>query len=179
MAIPACSRFPSNSSALVVAEAMGDESYQVKQDEAVAVQGRPHSGSDARAPELRMSCACAGAGCESALRRLPLPAKLPPTSGAALAAAMDESAPVDAGHSPLDGSSLRLSRRWCAARHDGRGRSPEAGQHAARVAAARRCCRRARKRRPSRKNQTVAANSAEEKRGVFSKIGAFFASIFH
>ena len=35
------------------------------------------------------------------------------------------------------------------------------------------------KKKAEPKPQTVAANSGDEKRGVFSKIGAFFASIFH
>jgi len=34
------------------------------------------------------------------------------------------------------------------------------------------------KKKPQPKIQTVASNSGEEKRGVFSKLGAFFASIF-
>ena len=29
------------------------------------------------------------------------------------------------------------------------------------------------------RNQTTASNTAEDKRGVFGKLGAFFASIFH
>ncbi len=53
---------PTNSSALVVAEAMGDESYQVKQDEAVLFKGGHIQG----ATRTHQSCGCpapaAGAG---------------------------------------------------------------------------------------------------------------------
>ena len=163
---------PTNSSALLVSEAMGDESYQVKQDEAVLFKGGHIQG----ATRNRQSCGCPAAAPVQVAHMppgIPTPKPLPPTSGAALAAAMDESAPslpdshlaVDApfvfhgngvppdmtevvAHLKLDNSQIVPLQPVVA----------PPGKH---------------------KGETVASAQSEQKRGVFSKISAFFASIFH
>lgn len=167
---------PSNSSSLVVAEAMGDASYQVKQDEAVLFKGGRIQGATA----AHQSCGCPAPAPVQVAKGTPpptVPAKLPPTSGAALAAALDESAPVmtdthlsmeapfvfHGGDVPPDMTAvvahLKLEHTQLVSLQPvvlppGKNKSEP-------------------------KTQTVASNSAQEKRGVFSKIGAFFASIFH
>lgn len=169
---------PENGSALLVAEAMGDESYQVKQDESVVFKGGHIQG----AVRSHQSCGCPTPPPVQVARAAPpettVPKKPPPTSGAALAAAMDESAPempenhllVDApfvfsgAGIPPDMTSvvahLKLDSSQVVALQ------PQVlppGKH---------------KKSETKQPQTVAANQPSEKPGVFSKLGAFFASIF-
>ncbi len=167
---------PSNSSAMIVAEAMGDESYQVKQDEAVVFRGGRIQG----ATRAHQSCGCPAPAPVQVAKAPPtpaIPAKLPPTSGAALAAALDESAPVlSDAHLAMDApfvfhgtdvppdmtalvSHLKLEHTHLVSLQ------PTVLPPG--------------KKKAEPKKQTVAANSAEDKGGMFSKIGAFFASIFH
>jgi hypothetical protein len=167
---------PSNSSAVVVAEAMGDASYQVKQDEAVLFKGGHIQG----ATRARQSCGCPAPAPVQVAKVAPpppVPAKLPPTSGAALAAAMDESAPVT-----LD-THLSMEAPFV---FNGEGIPPDMTAVVAHLkldnthlVSLQPTVLPPGKKKAEPKTQTVATNSGEEKRGVFSKIGAFFASIFH
>jgi hypothetical protein len=168
---------PSNSSAVVVAEAMGDESYQVKQDEAVLFKGGHIQG----ATRARQSCGCPAPAPVQVAKVVPpppaVPAKLPPTSGAALAAALDESAPV------MTDTHLSMEAPFV---FNGEGVPPDMTAVVAHLkldnthlVSLQPTVLPPGKKKAEPKTQTTAANSAEEKRGVFSKIGAFFASIFH
>ncbi len=168
---------PFNSSALVVAEAMGDESYQVKQDEAVLFKG----GHIQEATRARQSCGCPAPAPVQVAKVVPLPpaipAKLPPTSGAALAAAMDESAPV------MPDTHLSMDAPFV---FNGAGVPPDMTALVAHLkldnthlVALQPTVLPPGKNKAEPRTQTVASHSAQEKRGVFSKIGAFFASIFH
>lgn len=168
---------PSNSSSLVVAEAMGDESYQVKQDEAVLFK----SGHIQGATRARQSCGCPAPAPVQVAKVTPpppaAPTKLPPTSGAAMAAAMDESAPV------MPDTHLSMEAPFV---FSGAGVPPDMTAVVAhlkldstQLVSLQPTVLPPGKKKSEPKSQTVASNSAEEKRGVFSKIGAFFASIFH
>ena len=169
---------PTNSSALVVAEAMGDESYQVKQDEAVLFKGGHIQG----ATRTHQSCGCPAPPPVQVARTAPpvapAPKPLPPTSGAALAAAMDESAPV------MPQAHLSMEAPFV---FSGEGVPPDMTAVVAHlklestqlVSLQPVVLPPGKQKKIEPKTQTVAANSADEKRGVFSKIGAFFASIFH
>ena len=168
----------SNNSALVVAEAMGDESYQVKQDEAVVFKGGHIQG----ATRAHQSCGCPAPVPVQVAKVAPppaVPAKLPPTSGAALAAVLDESAPA------LLDTHLSMEAPFV---FNGAGIPPDMTAVVAhlklentQLVSLQPTVLPPGKRKAESKPQPqmVAANSAQEKRGVFSKIGAFFASIFH
>ncbi len=169
---------PMNGSALVVSEAMGDESYQVKQDEAVLFKGGHIQG----ATRTRQSCGCPAPAPVEVARVVPpitpVSKPLPPTSGAALAAAMDESAPV------MPEAHLSVEAPFV---FSGEGVPPDMTAVVAHlklddaqvVPLQPVVLPPGKTRKVETKSQTVAVNSADEKRGVFSKIGAFFASIFH
>ncbi len=166
---------PSNSSAVIVAEAMSDESYQVKQDEAVLFKGGHIQG----ATRARQSCGCPApvpVQVAKAPPPPPAPAKLPPTSGAALAAAMDESAPA------MPDTHLSMEAPFV---FSGAGVPPDMTAIVAhlkldntQLVSLQPTVLPPGKKKAEPKTQTVASNSAAEKGGVFSKIGAFFASIF-
>ena len=174
---------PSNSSALVVAEAMGDESYQVKQDEAVLFKGGHIQG----ASRAHQSCGCPAPAPVQVAKvapppPAPAPTKPPPTSGAALAEAMDESAPATPDTHLVVEAPFVFS---------GGGVPPDMTGVVAhlkldntQLVALQPTVLPPGKKKSEPKVQTVAAKSSsgasgEEKRGFFSKIGAFFASIFH
>jgi len=174
----------SNGSALEVSEVMGDDSYQVKQDEAVLFKGGHIQGS----VRTHQSCGCPApppvqvAHVETSPPAAPKPApKPPPTSGAALAAAMDEAPPTIAeAHLTVDApfvfhgadvppdmteivAHLKMENdqvMWL---------QPVVlppGKH--------------QKPKPAAQQTTVvASNQTNSKRGFFGAIGAFFASIFH
>ena len=166
----------SNSSALVIAEAMGDESYQVKQDEAVLFKGGHIQG----ATRSRQSCGCPAPAPVQVAKVTPappaVPAKLPPTSGAALAAALDESAPV------MPDSHLSMDAPFVF--HGGDVPPDMTGVVAhlkleqTHLVSLQPTVLPPGKKKAEPKPQTVAANSSENKGGLFSKIGTFFASIF-
>jgi len=173
---------PSNGSALEVSEAMGDESYQVKHDEAVLFKGGHVHG----AVRTYQSCGCPVAEPVQVAHVTPSPAptpkpvKPPPTSGAALAAAMDESPPsISQAHLLVDapfvfhGTDVPPDMTEIVAHlklENGQIMSlqpevlPPGKQQ---------------KTKPAAQQQTLAANEGNRKRGFFSSIGAFFASIFH
>jgi hypothetical protein len=172
---------PTNSSALIVAEAMGDQSYQVKQDEAVLFKGGHIQG----ATQSRQTCGCPAPPPVQVARTMPppaaapaVPAKLPPTSGAALAAAMDESAPV------MPEAHLSMEAPFV---FTGEGVPPDMTAVVAHlklestqlVSLQPVVLPPGKQKKVEAKTQTVVADSGEEKHGVFSKLGAFFASIFH
>jgi hypothetical protein len=172
---------PMNSSALEVSEAMGDASYQVKQDEAVLFKGGHIQG----AIRTHQTCGCPAPSPTQVARANPppaaapaVPAKLPPTSGAALAAAMDESAPV------MPQSHLLMEAPFV---FTGEGVPPDMTAVVAHlkldttelISLQPVVLPPGKQKKAEAKNQTVAANTAEEKRGVLGKLGAFFASIFH
>ena len=171
---------PMNSSALIVADSMGDGSYQVKEDEAVLFKGGHVQG----ATRTHQSCGCPAPAPVQVARVAPpaaapaLAAKLPPTSGAALAAAMDESAPV------MPDSHLSMDAPFV---FSGGGVPPDMTAVVAHlrlestqlVALQPVVLPPGKRRKVEPKTQTVAANTSEEKPGMFGKIGAFFASIFH
>ncbi len=172
---------PMNDSALIVSEAMGDGSYQVKENEAVLFKGGHVQG----ATRTRQSCGCPAPAPVQVARVAPppvaapaVPAKLPPTSGAALAAAMDESAPV------MPDAHLSMDAPFV---FSGAGVPPDMTAVVAHlkventhlIALQPVVLPPGKHKNVETKNQTVAANSGEEKPGVFGKIGAFFASIFH
>ena len=164
---------PMNGSALLVSEAMGDESYQVKQDEAVLFKGGHIQG----ATRNSQSCGCPAPVpvqvAHTPPPEIPAPKPLPPTSGAALAAAMDESAPN------LPDSHLAVDAPFV---FHGNGVPPDMTEIVAHL-----------KLDDSQivplqpvvlppgkqKGEAVASGQADQKRGVFSRISAFFASIFH
>ena len=166
----------SNSSALVIAEAMGDESYQVKQDEAVLFKGGHIQG----ATRSRQSCGCPAPAPVQVAKVTPappaVPAKLPPTSGAALAAALDESAPV------MPDSHLSMDAPFVF--HGGDVPPDMTGVVAhlkleqTHLVSLQPTVLPPGKKKAEPKPQTVAANSSENKGGLFSKIGTFFATIF-
>jgi hypothetical protein len=155
---------------------MGDESYQVKQDEAVLFKGG-HIRGATRAHE---SCGCPAPAPVQVAKVVPppasAPARLPPTSGAALDAAMDESAPT------LVDTHLSMEAPFV---FNGEGIPPDMTaivahlklEHAELVSLHPTVLPPGKK-KPEPKTQTVAVNSTAEKGGVLSKIGAFFASIF-
>ena len=173
---------PSNSSSLVVAEAMSDESYQVKQDEAVLFKGGRIQG----ASRSHQSCGCPAPAPVQVAKVAPppaaAPAKPPPTSGAALAEAMDESAPV------MPDTHLVVEAPFV---FSGGGVPPDMTAVVAhlkldntQLVSLQPTVLPPGKKKSEPKVQTVAAKSSsgvsgEETRGFFSKIGAFFASIFH
>jgi len=170
----------SNSSSLVVAEAMGDASYQVKQDEAVLFKGGHIQGS----ARSHQSCGCPAPPpvpvrvARTAPPVVEIPTPLPPTSGAALAAAMDESAPV------MPESHLSMEAPFV---FSGAGVPPDMTAVVAHlklestqlVSLQPVVLPPGKQKKSEPKTQTVAANSSQEKGGMFSKIGSFFASIFH
>jgi hypothetical protein len=178
-----------NSSALVVAEAMGDESYQVKQEEAVLFK----SGHIQGATATRQSCGCQVPPPVQFVHTAPSPEtpvkNPPPTSGAALAAAMDRSSSPEFAADPqppvIADMHMTADARFVFHGDD----TPPAlteivahlklesgypmalqpqvlppGKHPKKVEA--------------KKEQTVASNQSDENRSVFGKIGAFFASMF-
>lgn len=167
---------PSNSSALVVAEAMGDESYQVKQDEAVVFKGGHIQG----ASHANQSCGCPAPAPVQVAKMTPpaaaAPTKPPPTSGAALAAAMDESAPI------MPDTHLTVEAPFV---FSGGGVPPDMTAVVAhlkldntQLVALQPTVLPPGKKKSVPKTQTLASNSAGENHGLFNKIGAFFASIF-
>jgi hypothetical protein len=170
---------PENSSALLVAEAMGDESYEVKQDEAVMFKAGHIQG----AVRSHQSCGCPAPAPVQVARAVPppepaVPKKLPPTSGAALAAAMDESAPE------MPESHLSVEAPFV---FTGEGIPPDmtavvahlkVDNHPVIAMQPQVLPPGKQKKTEAKQQQTVAANQPTEKRSVFSKIGAFFASIF-
>lgn len=172
---------PSNGSALEVSETMGDDSYQVKQDEAVLFKGGHIQG----ALRTRQSCGCPAppptqvARAEAAPATPPKPVNLPPTSGAALAAAMDEAPPeVADAHMSVDAPFV----------FHGSGVPPEMTEIVAHLKVDTGQVMwlqpvvlppsKQHKAKPATQQQTIAANHAEQKRGFFGAIGAFFGSIF-
>ena len=171
---------PMNSSALEVSEAMGDASYQVKQDEAILFKG----GHVQDATRTHQSCGCPVPAPVQVAKVTPaapapvVPAKLPPTSGAALAAAMDESAPA------TPQSHLSMDAPFVFA---GAGIPPDMTAVVAHlkmdttelVSLQPTVLPPGKQKKVQAKTPTVASNSAMEKPGVFAKLGAFFASIFH
>lgn len=170
---------PENGSALLVAEAMGDESYQVKQDESVLFRGGHIQG----AARSHQSCGCPAPAPVQVARTVPaettVPKKPPPpTSGAALAAAMDESAPE------MPGSHLSVEAPFV---FSGKGIPPDMTAVVAHlkldstqiVTLNPQVLPPGKQKKTEANQQTVAANEPGEKKGMFSKIGAFFASIFH
>lgn len=167
---------PSNSSALVLAEAMGDESYQVKQDEAVLFKGGHIQG----ATRAHQSCGCpAPAPVQVAKVAVPspIPAKLPPTSGAALAAALDESAPVMPDtHLAMEAPMVFHGTDVLP---DMTGIVAHLKLEHTQLVSLQPTVLPPGKKKPVPNSPTVAANSAQDKGGLFSKIGAFFTSIFH
>lgn len=170
---------PMNNSALVVSEAIGDESYQVKQDEAVLFKGGRIQG----ATREHQSCGCpAPAPVQVAHPSAPPaePAKkpLPPTSGAALAAAMDESAPA------MPESHLSVDAPFVFHGNDVPPDMTEVVAHlklddSQIVPLQPVVLPPGKQKKNEAKAQTVETAQAEQKRGVFSRIGAFFTSIFH
>jgi hypothetical protein len=171
-----------NGSALEVSEAMGDESYQVKQDESVLFKGGHIQG----ATRSHQSCGCPAAP-PVQVARVPapepeIPKKLPPTSGAALAAAMDESAP------PIPESHLSVDAPFV---FHGNDTPPDMTEIVAHlkletdhlVAIQPVVLPPGKQKKNQPQLQTLAANrpagQSGEKKGMFSKIGAFFASMFH
>jgi len=166
---------PQNSSALLVAEAIGDQSYQVKQDEAVLFKGGHIQG----AMRTHQSCGCAQPVPVQVAKVAPPPppTKPPPTSGAALAAAMDESAPA------MPESHLSVEAPFV---FSGKGIPPDMTAVVAHlrldssqvISLQPEVLPPGKSKKTEAKQQKVAANQASEKRGMFSRIGAFFASIF-
>jgi hypothetical protein len=155
---------------------MGDESYQVKQDEAVLFKGGHIQG----ATRSRQSCGCPAPAPVQVAKVTPppspVPTKLPPTSGAALAAAMDESAPV------LPDSHLTMDAPFV---FHGTAIPPDMTALVAhlkldqtQLVSLQPTVLPPGKKKAPPKPQTVAANSGENKGGFFGKVGAFFASIF-
>jgi len=175
---------PNNGSALVVSEAMGDESYQVKQDEAVLFKAGHIPG----ATRSHQSCGCptpppvqvarAPEPQPAAPAEPAAPKKLPPTSGAALAAAMDDPAPV------IDDNHLTVEAPFVFHGNDTPPNMTEIAAHLKLetdhlVSLQPTVLPPGKHKKTDTQQRTVAANQGEKRRGVFSKIGAFFASIFH
>ncbi len=106
---------PSNSSSLVVAEAMGDASYQVKQDEAVFFKGGRIQG--ATAAPTKAADALRPRPCKSRKVRLRLqrPCQAAADQRSRIGCRPGRIRPCDDGHPPLYGSSVRLQRRRCTA----------------------------------------------------------------
>ena len=160
---------PANASALVVSEAMGDESYQVKANEAVLFKGGKISG----AVETRQSCGCPQAPPTSVAKAAPPPppaptpapekqvAPPPPETFISVDAPFvyhGEDMPPDLTYNVAH---LRLETRQPLSLDPVV--LPPPGS----------------KKQSEPKPQAVAANQPEPKRSLISKIGAFFASIFH
>ncbi len=167
---------PMNGSALIVSEAIGDQSYQVKQDEAVLFKGGHIQG----ATPTRQSCGCPASVPVQVAHPAPLesPAKPPPpTSGAALAAAMDESAPA------MPQTHLSVDAPFVFHGNDVPPDMTEVVAHlklddSEVVPLEPVVLPPGKQKKTEAKTQTV-ATQPEQKHGVFGRIGAFFASIFH
>jgi len=167
---------PQNGSALEVSEAMGDESYQIKQDESVLFKGGHVQG----ATRSHQSCGCPTPAPVQVARATPpepaAPKKLPPTSGAALAAAMDESAPeIAENHLSVDAPFV----------FHGSDTPPDMTEIVAhlkletdQLISLQPVVLPPGKHKKS-ETQMVAANHSNGNKSVFGKIGAFFASMFH
>ncbi len=168
---------PMNGSALIVSEAIGDQSYQVKQDEAVLFKGGHIQG----ATPTHQSCGCPASVPVQVAHPVPLetPAKPPPpTSGAALAAAMDESAPA------MPQTHLSVDAPFVFHGNDVPPDMTEVVAHlklddSQVVPLEPVVLPPGKQKRNEAKGQPVATAQAEQKHGVFGRIGAFFASIFH
>ncbi len=201
---------PNNSSAVVVSEAMGDESYQVKQDDAVLFKGGHIQG----ATRTRQSCGCpASLPVQVAAVKPPPPApapKPPPTSGAALSEAQmplpasgvavpetqatppAKAAASDSGPTapPPDVANAHLSVEAPFVFH-GEDTPPDLTEIVAHLKLENTLPfalnpvvippEQQGKAKATPQEQTTAGSKEQstDKRGVFSKIGAFFASIFH
>jgi len=187
---------PMNESAVVVAEAMGDESYQVKQNEAVIFKGGHIQGASA----THKSCGCALPPQTQVAHAVPPPAPAPkpsPTSGAALAAALDaasipKSAVVSNASSAADPPPPNIAdaHLLVEAPFVFRGDSTppaltEIVSHLKVVTEPQLALTpvvlppRKQQKQAQAKEQTIAANPSAQRGSFFSKIGAFFASIFH
>jgi hypothetical protein len=178
----------SNSSALEVSEAIGDESYQVKQQEAVLFKGGHVKG----AAPTRQSCGCPAPAPVQVARAAPpppaVPSKSPPTSGAALSAALDQAsaAPSQIDPSPpvVADSHLTVDAPFVFHGDDTPPALTEIVSHLKLDSSQPLAMQPTvlppskQKKKEEARQQTVAANPSEQK-GVFGKIGAFFASIFH
>jgi hypothetical protein len=186
---------PMNESALVVSEAMGDESYQVKQNEAVIFKGGHIQGASA----THQSCGCAMPPATQVAHAAPPPAPPPkpsPTSGAALAAALDtgsipKAAVTAAPASPADPAPPNIADAHLAVDAPFVFRGDNTPPALTEIVSHLRVDTEPQlalnpvvmppgKQKKQPKEQTVAANQGAGKGGsFFSKIGAFFASIFH
>ena len=175
---------PTNGSALEVSEATGDESYQVKQQEAVLFKGGHIK---AQCPPARVADVPAPAPVQvaHAAPLPPLPAKPPPTSGAALAAALDAASASSDDEAPpaIADTHMTMDAPFVFRADDTPPALTEIVSHL-RLDSSQPLALQATVLPPSKhkqkteaKEQTVAANSSEGK-GVFGRIGAFFASIF-
>jgi len=170
---------PMNESALVVSEAIGDESYQVKREEAVVFKGGHIQGATA----TRQSCGCPLPPPVQVARAAPPPAgpskNPPPTSGAALAAAADAGAPViPQEHLSVDAPFVFRGDETPPAltevvAHLKLDSSEPIALHTTVLPPGKQ------KKEAVPKQQTVAQTPTEQKRSFFGKISAFFASIFH
>jgi hypothetical protein len=182
---------PTNSSALEVSEATSDESYQVKQQEAVLFK----SGHIKGAIPTRQSCGCPAPApvqvAHTAPPLPPLPTKPPPTSGAALAAAMDNSTimdvnPPDPQPPILAETHIVVDAPFVFHADDTPPALTEIVAHL-KLESSQPLALQATVLPPSKqkkkaeeaKQQTVASANTTAEKGFFGKIGAFFASIFH
>ena len=177
---------PTNGSALEVSEAMGDESYQVKQQEAVLFKGGHVKGAVA----TRQSCGCPAPLPVQVAHAAPpppaVPSKPPPTSGAALAAALDQAsaAPSEIDPAPpvVADAHLTVDAPFVFHGDDTPPAITEIVSHlkldsSQPLAFHPTVLPPSKQKKADTKQQTVA--NVSEHKGVFGKIGAFFASIFH
>ena len=151
---------------------MGDESYQVKQDEAVLFKGGHIQG----AIRAHQSCGCPAPAPVQVARttlRLRRPLFLP----SCRRPAEPHWLPRWTNRRPVHAATLtsRWTRRLCFTATDVPPDmtavvcSPEAGAHRSWCRCNRRCCRRASRRKSRPKKQTVAANSARKRAACSAK----------
>jgi hypothetical protein len=181
---------PSDNSALIVSEAMGDESYQVKPEAAVLFKGGHVQG----AAPARQSCGCPAPPPTQVAKVTPpapvVPTPPPPTSGAALAAALDNGLPLAPGLDPQppDVAGLHLQVDAPFVFH-GNSTPPALTDIVAHLKldsshplqlqpAVLPPTRQTEKAARKQQQPTMAAAKPVEDHTVFGKIGAFFASIF-
>lgn len=177
---------PTNSSALVVSEAMGDASYQVKQEETVLFK----SGHIQEAVITRQSCGCPTTPPVQVAHTAPIPEELPknppPTSGAALAAAMDNSVALDSVPDPkppsLPDTHLTVDAPFVFHGDDTPPLLTEIISHL-KLESGHPLSLQPEVLPPPKQqkaqSKTASAGQTQKKEGMFGKIGGFFASIFH
>ncbi len=161
---------PSNSSAIVISEGMGDASYQVKPNEAVIFNGGRISG----AVPTRESCGCPAPPPTQVAKVTPPPVQPKPE-------APKSDPPPPETHMVVDAPFIYRASR--SGRSHRERRSPEDGEQADELRSGGAASADSRRRRVAKPAKTAGhgqrPEAAQEKHGFFAKVSAFFASIFH